>query len=200
MKAAAFLAIALLLGLAAPAQATAARAQGQHVTIEQYAYSPATLTVRVGDTVTWTNHDQAAHDVVTTSAPAAFQSPLLATGQSWSQTFTVPGTYDYYCSVHPDMRGQVIVLPEETPEPAPAPPPAPETPAATENAPPAPAPTTTVATPTTTAAPTTTPAPAPQTTQAAVATTFDPMLAVAGLVAAVTIICLLLMGARPEKK
>ena len=192
MRAAAFLAVALLLGLAAPAQA---QAQGQHhVPIEQYAYSPATLTVRVGDTVTWTNHDQAAHDVVTTSAPAAFQSPLLSTGQSWSQTFTVPGTYAYYCSVHPDMRAQVVVLAEETP--------APEPPAPTENAPPAPAPT--VATPTTTTVPaTTTPVPqatqAPQTAQAAVTTTFDPMLVVAGLVAAVTILCLLLMGARPEK-
>jgi plastocyanin len=193
MRAAAFLAVALLLGLAAPAQA---QAQGQHhVTIEQYAYSPATLTVRVGDTVTWTNHDQAAHDVVTTSAPAAFQSPLLSTGQSWSQTFTVPGTYAYYCSVHPDMRAQVVVLATETPAPAP------EAPAPTENAPPPP-PTTTVTAPTTTTVPATTATPAPQTpqtTQAAVTTTFDPMLVVAGLVAAVTILCLLLMGARPEK-
>src|SRR5438270_1189021 len=106
MRAAVFLAIALLIGLAAPGQAQAQARQ--HVMIEQYAYSSATLTVRVGDTVTWTNHDQAQHDVVTTSAPAAFRSPLLAQGQSWSQTFTVPGTYSYYCSVHPDMRAQVI--------------------------------------------------------------------------------------------
>jgi plastocyanin len=189
MRAAVFLAVALLIGLAAPAQAQAQ----QDVMIEQYAYSSATLTVRVGDTVTWTNHDKAKHDVVTTSAPAAFRSPLLAQGQSWSQTFAVPGTYSYYCSVHPDMRAQVIVLPEETPEPAPPPETAP-----TENAPP-PA-TTTVAAPKPTAAARTTTTPAPPTTaQAAMTSTFDPMLAVAGLVAAVTILCLLLMGARPER-
>src|ERR1044072_2211388 len=46
---------------------------------------------------------------------------MMATGQSWTFTFTVPGTYSYYCSVHPDMRAQVVVLPAETQEPAPPP-------------------------------------------------------------------------------
>lgn len=53
------------------------------------------MTVRVGDTVTWMQHDEAPHDVVTTSAPVAFRSPRLSAGQSWSYTFRQPGTYQY---------------------------------------------------------------------------------------------------------
>jgi plastocyanin len=187
-----------LLAPTSPAQATT-----QHVAIQDYAYGPATLTIQVGDTVEWINHDQASHNVVTTSAPVAFQSPMLATGQTWSFTFTVPGTYSYYCSVHPDMRAQIIVQPApETPAPTPAPapeqaaPPAQQAP--TETAAPAAPPATTAAPPTTT---TGTMAPAQQTTQTAQATmteSLNPMLLVSGLVAAVTIICLLLMNAKPE--
>lgn len=186
-----------LLFLLAPARAEAAATQ--HVAMENYAYSPASLTIQVGDTVTWTNHDQAPHNVVTTSGPASFESPLLATGESWSFTFTVPGTYSYYCSVHPDMRAQVTVQPAETQEPAPAP---------VQTEAPAPAETTTEAapapaTPAPAATPTTsTPVQAPQ-QQTAQATmtdeSLDPMLLVAGLVAGVTILCLLLMNARPEE-
>jgi plastocyanin len=186
-----------LLFLLAPARAEAAT---QHVAMENYAFSPATLTVHVGDTVTWTNHDQAAHNAVTTSGPAAFSSPLLPQGQSWSFTFTVPGTYAYYCSVHPDMRAQLVVLsaettqaapqpqaPQRNPPPAQAPPPAVTT---TEAAAPPPPPTT--------APTTTTTAPAQQTAQAAMTTSLDPMLLVAGLVAGVVILCLLLTSAKPE--
>lgn len=188
-----------LLFLLAPASAEAAP---QHVAIENYAYSPASVTVYVGEAVTWTNHDQASHDVVTTSAPAAFQSPLLATGESWSFTFTVPGTYAYYCSVHPDMRAQVVVLPApETQAPAPAP--VRTQTQAPAQAPPAAAPTTAApaAAPPPAAPTTATPAtvPAQQTAQAAMTESLDPMLLVAGLVAGVTILCLLLMNARPEK-
>jgi len=187
-----------LLFLLAPARAEAAT---QHVAMENYAYSQSALTIQVGDTVTWTNHDQAPHDVVTTSGPASLQSPMLAQGESWSFTFTVPGTYSYYCSVHPDMRAQVIVQPAETQEPAPAPAPvqttAPAAPESTTEAAPAP-----VAVPTTTT-PATNPAAnaaAPQTAQATMTgESLDPMLLVAGLVAAVTILCLLLMNARPEQ-
>ena len=183
-----------LLFLLAPAHAQAAT---QHVAMENYAYSPSSLTIRVGDTVTWTNHDQAPHNVVTTSGPASLQSPLLAQGESWSFTFTVAGTYSYYCSVHPDMRAQVIVQPVETQEPAPAPAPVQTTTAA------APPPETTTAAappPAPATVPTTTVTSAPAQAQASMATeeSLDPMLLVAGLVAGVTILCLLLMNARPE--
>jgi plastocyanin len=189
------LAVAFLF-LLAPARAEAAT---QHVAMENYAYSPATLTIQVGDTVTWTNHDQAPHDVVTTSAPAAFRSPLLNTGESWSFTLTVPGTYAYYCSVHPDMRAQIIVEPAETEAPAPAAPEQPEAPAPAETPTDTAAPAAVAPAPTTTPPPTTTPAQQPtQTAQAAMPESLDPMLLVAGLVAGVTILCLLLMNARPE--
>lgn len=189
--------IVAFLFLLAPARAEAAT---QHVAMENYAYSPATLTIQVGDTVTWTNHDQAPHDVVTTSAPAAFRSPLLNTGESWSFTFTVPGTYAYYCSVHPDMRAQIIVEPAETEAPAPAAPEQPEAPAPAETPTDTAAPAAVAPAPTTTPPPTTTtPAQQPtQTAQAAMPESLDPMLLVAGLVAGVTILCLLLMNARPE--
>ncbi|WP_325049648.1 plastocyanin/azurin family copper-binding protein [Lentzea atacamensis] len=73
----------------------------------------------MGDVVTWTNQDEAAHDV----AGGTFRSPMLAEGQSWSFTFTQPGAFDYICSVHPDMRAQIVVLAQETTAQAPPPPP-----------------------------------------------------------------------------
>ncbi|MEU4764036.1 plastocyanin/azurin family copper-binding protein [Actinosynnema sp. NPDC023794] len=190
---AAVFAAVFLLFLSAPAAVAVAAAQGHQITIAQYAYQPGAMTVRVGETVTWTNQDQAPHDVVTTAGPAVLGSPLLAQGQSWSFTSTLPGAYDYYCSVHPDMRARVTVLPaettpdkttEETTQPhvvdqAPVADPPAHTSAPT---------TTTTATPHVVAA-----APPPS-------NGLDPMLLLAGLVAAVTTFCLLLVGSRPEKE
>ncbi|EWM11305.1 plastocyanin/azurin family copper-binding protein [Kutzneria sp. 744] len=175
---------------------TPAMAAVHAVAMAQYAFAPAALTVHVGDTITWTNQDQAPHDVTTTSAPVPLHSPTLATGQSWTYTFSQPGTYSYICSIHPDMRAQIVVLaaaPTATPQ--------------------RPAPTTTVrrATgggapvevmhPTTTTAPptTTTTSQAPQAMQAMTPIdqpTLNPMLLVAGLVAAVATLCLLLIASR----
>jgi plastocyanin len=189
--------LASLIGLLAPLPAGAAT---QHVMMSGYAYSATTVTVRAGDTVTWTNHDEAPHDVVA----SAFRSPLLSTGQSWSMTFTAPGTYPYYCSVHPDMRAQVVVL---AADPQPAAPATPAAPAATPKAPPLlRQPVTTPTTTTTTTPPATTSvAPQPeqpaQHTEAAavvVGERLDPMLVVAGIVAAVAVLCLLLLSARPD--
>ncbi|MGW6935237.1 cupredoxin domain-containing protein [Lentzea sp. NPDC054927] len=171
------------------AVSTAAAAETHRIPIAQYAYVPATMTVHVGDVVTWTNQDQAAHDV----AGGTFRSPMLAQGQSWSFTFTQPGTFDYICSVHPDMRAQIIVLAEETHEQTVAPPPA--QPVAQ-----APAPTTTttsapVEVPTTSAvAVAAVPAPSSPSSPA-----LPPMLLLAGLVAAVTTLCLLMIGSRPDR-
>ena len=102
---AAALCAAALVSLPLPARAASA----YHVTLKTYAFHPAALSVRVGDTVTWTNQDTAGHNVVTTSGPASLHSPMLVKGASWSFTFRVAGTYAYYCSVHPDMRGSVVV-------------------------------------------------------------------------------------------
>jgi plastocyanin len=179
---------------------TPAMAAGQAVTMAQYAFGPAALTVHVGDTITWTNRDQAPHDVTTTSAPVALHSPTLATGQSWTYTFSQPGTYAYICSIHPDMKAQVIVLAAAPTTPTQRP--ATTTAARRPTAGGAPVevmhPTTTT---TTTAPPTTTAATsqAPQVMQAMAPTeqsTLDPMLLVAGLVAAVATLCLLLIASR----
>lgn len=207
MRLARFLLLPFLLasGLFVPAPAQAA---ASHVTIAQYAYGPGTLTVRVGDTVSWTNHDQASHDVATTSAPASFRSPLLGPGQSWSFRFTQPGTYSYYCTVHPDMKAQVVVLPADPPKPAPpapAPAPAPAKPNAPASQPaPAPAPvvqsSSTVPPPTTTSAPSSAAAGTVQrTADDAAPQRLDPMLLVAGVVVGVATLCLLLIGSRREQ-
>jgi amicyanin len=87
-----------------------------------FAYSPATLTITVGDTVTWTNHDSAPHNVVVSDGPEKFTSPTLQTGQSFSYTFTKAGTYAYYCSIHPNMKASVTVQGGGT-EPPPTTPP-----------------------------------------------------------------------------
>lgn len=194
--------VALLFVLPAPM----ADAASYEVHMSGYAFGPAQLSVKVGDTVTFTNHDQAAHNAVVTSGPAQFSSPMLATGQSWSFTFSQPGTYSYYCSVHPDMRAQITVqavaAQPQPQQPQPQQPqqsttkrqPARTTPAQTSTAAAAPAPavdspTTSMTEPdvepvTATAAP---PQPRP---------TLDPLLLVAGVVAAVATLCLLLIGSR----
>ncbi|XVV03750.1 cupredoxin domain-containing protein [Actinosynnema sp. CA-248983] len=181
--------VTLLLALSAPpAHAAQPHAGPSHaVPIRQYAYQPASLTIRVGDTVTWTNEDQAPHDVVTSAGPAALQSPMLATGQTWTHTFTAAGTYSYYCSIHPDMRAQITVLPEETPEPQAPPQPQIQSPQVIG---------TTLPVTTETSAPVTA---VPQAASAPVPSGPHPMLLLAGLVAAVTTFCLLLIGSRPDK-
>ncbi|WP_329056157.1 cupredoxin family copper-binding protein [Amycolatopsis sp. NBC_01488] len=187
--------------------ATPAQAATQQVMMAGYAFSPAALTVHVGDTVTWTQHDQAPHDATTTSAPVSFRSPQLSQGQSWSYTFRTPGTYAYYCSVHPDMRASVTVLPAATtaPQPKPtqapaAPNPAKHKPASAVPAPsgsPAQAATSAVAAPATEAGPSPAAPPAvAQQAAAATGPTLDPMLLVAGLVTGVAILCLLLLSSR----
>ncbi len=77
------------------------------VTIQNMAFSPATLTVKVGDKVTWTNQDTVGHSA--TADDASFDTGVLAQGQSGSATFTKAGTYAYHCKVHPSMQATIIV-------------------------------------------------------------------------------------------
>ena len=77
------------------------------VAIDNFKFAAPTITVPVGTTVTWTNRDDAPHNVVSTDN--AFKSPVLDTNQKFSHTFETPGTFKYYCSLHPRMTGQVIV-------------------------------------------------------------------------------------------
>ena len=78
------------------------------VVIESFAFTPAELTVPVGSTVTWVNRHPANHNVV--ADDGTFASPLFGQGQTYSYTFTGPGEYPYLCSIHPSMRGTIIVV------------------------------------------------------------------------------------------
>ena len=87
-----------------------ARAEGAPgtVTIDNFFFTPATLTVKAGTTVTWTNKDDIPHGVG--SANNAFKkSPALDTDESFSFTFATPGTYQYFCYLHPKMVGSIVV-------------------------------------------------------------------------------------------
>jgi len=90
---------------------TAATVSGSNlVTIKNFAFSPAILTIKTGTTVTWTNQDGAPHQVASDpGTPVAFSSDSLANGASFQFTFTQPGTYAYYCTIHPSMKGTIIV-------------------------------------------------------------------------------------------
>ena len=79
------------------------------ITMKNIAFSPADVTIKVGQTVTWTNQDSAQHDVVANDG--AFKSDLLDTGQTFSFTFPQAGTFSFYCSIHPQMKGSVTVQP-----------------------------------------------------------------------------------------
>ena len=85
----------------------AAAADSRQVVVDNFSFTPATAAVPVGTTVTWTNHDDIPHNVV--SPERKFKSPVLDTNQTFSYTFTAAGTYKYYCSIHPRMTGQVVV-------------------------------------------------------------------------------------------
>jgi amicyanin len=80
------------------------------VTITNFAFAPAAITVKVGTTVTWTNKDEEPHTVF--SSAGGMKSPVLASNQStYSFTFTTAGSYDYNCTIHPFMHGNVTVTP-----------------------------------------------------------------------------------------
>lgn len=97
--------------LAGPA-AAAAQMESPQVEIRAHGFSVPSLTVKAGTTVTWINHDDDAHTV--TSTANAFRSPGLDTDETFSFTFTQPGTYEYFCTLHPLMTGKVVVTPERS--------------------------------------------------------------------------------------
>lgn len=78
------------------------------VEIKDFAYGPETVTIPAGGTVTWTNQDAAPH-TATAQDREVLQSGALAQGESYSQTFDTPGTYEYFCEFHAGMKGTVIV-------------------------------------------------------------------------------------------
>jgi plastocyanin len=87
--------------------AVAARAADLEVKIDNFTFTPQRLTVKAGTTVTWTNEDDIPHTVA--SSTKAFKSKALDTDDKFSFTFTTPGSYEYFCSLHPHMTGAIVV-------------------------------------------------------------------------------------------
>ena len=89
-----------------------ARAQTQApasaVAIDNFTFAPQTLTVKTGTVVTWTNRDDIPHGIAATDSTFT-RSKALDTGDSYSFKFTTPGTYKYFCYVHPHMIGTIVV-------------------------------------------------------------------------------------------
>jgi plastocyanin len=77
------------------------------VVIENFSFAPAVLTVKAGTKVTWVNHDDEPHTA--TDDDKRFNSKTLDTNDQFSFTFTDAGTYNYFCALHPKMRGQIVV-------------------------------------------------------------------------------------------
>jgi plastocyanin len=92
------------IGTAQPQDRAAAKSE---VTIDNFSFSPGTVTVSVGATVRWTNHDDVPHTVV--SEDKSFKSKALDTDDQFTYTFTKAGTYSYFCSLHPKMTAKVVV-------------------------------------------------------------------------------------------
>jgi plastocyanin len=77
------------------------------IVIQNFAFEPSTLTVKVGEKVTWVNRDDEPHTA--TATDKRFNSKTLENGDRFSTEFTTPGTYKYYCALHPKMTGQIVV-------------------------------------------------------------------------------------------
>src|ERR1700722_13067642 len=98
---------ALLLSAASPASsAKAPQPTSAEVKVDNFSFGPASLTVAVGTTVTWTNRDDIPHTVVSTDK--VFKSKVLDTDEKFSFTFTKAGSYDYFCSIHPKLTGKEV--------------------------------------------------------------------------------------------
>jgi amicyanin len=86
--------------------ATPAQAEDVAVKIGNFTFGPQEVKVKAGTTITWTNEDDIPHTVV---SPNNFRSKVLDTDGTYTFTFTTPGTYKYFCSLHPHMTGTIVV-------------------------------------------------------------------------------------------
>ena len=99
--------IGAMLAFGAVAAQDATKKDANEITIDNFTFTPKELTIAVGTTVKWVNHDDIPHTVV--EKKTTFRSKALDTDDSYSFTFTSAGTFDYFCGLHPHMVGQVIV-------------------------------------------------------------------------------------------
>jgi plastocyanin len=98
---------AAVLSAAFAFPAASAHAADTEVKIDNFTFGPQRVTVKAGTTVTWINDDDVPHTVA--SSTKLFKSKTLDTGNTFSFTFTTPGAYQYFCSVHPHMTGAIVV-------------------------------------------------------------------------------------------
>jgi plastocyanin len=95
---------------AAPAQATTAPAAAERrVTIDSFSFDPQVLTVAPGTKVTWLNRDDVPHTATSSDSPPKFNSRAIDTDGQFSFVFAQPGTYRYFCAVHPKMTATIVV-------------------------------------------------------------------------------------------
>ena len=97
----------LLIGAVFTTYSRVATADTNEIIIQNFAFEPSTLTVKAGTKVTWVNRDDEPHTA--TATDKRFNSKTLENGDRFSTEFTEPGTYKYYCALHPKMTGQIIV-------------------------------------------------------------------------------------------
>lgn len=102
------MAIFLVMLWAAPKRFVDHAKAEEQITIQNFTFLPDTLTLKTGTIVNWVNKDDVQHTVTSTGGHEMSSKPLDA-GAGYSHTFNAPGTYDYYCSIHPYMKGKVIV-------------------------------------------------------------------------------------------
>ena len=95
-------------GLAGGVLVARAASPATAVSIDNFTFTPQSLTVKAGTTVTWTNKDDIPHGIAATNN-AFKRSPALDTDDSYSFTFTTPGSYQYFCYIHPHMTGTIVV-------------------------------------------------------------------------------------------
>jgi plastocyanin len=99
--------IGAMVAVATVSAEDAPKGAPNEITIDNFTFTPKELTVAVGTTIKWVNHDDIPHNVVEKNK--TFRSKALDTDDSFSYTFTAAGTFDYFCGLHPHMVGQVIV-------------------------------------------------------------------------------------------
>lgn len=98
-----------LLALACMLTVTSLRAEEVEVKIENFTFNPGALTVKAGTKVSWENYDDIPHSIV--ASRAGVHSRALDTDETFDFTFATPGTFDYICGLHPQMKGTITVLP-----------------------------------------------------------------------------------------
>jgi len=104
---AAVLMVTMALAIAPQLSANPQQVATAEVKIDNFSFGPATLTVAPGTTVTWVNHDDIPHTA--TSKTGVFRSKALDTDDKFSFTFATPGTFAYFCALHPHMTGSIVV-------------------------------------------------------------------------------------------